>query len=187
MIGSLLTPHALHGNLDRHCVMHSDLLQVFQACALDLRRFLTKRVQCEEAAADLAQATYLRLARLGSSAHVQNIRGFLFQIADNLAIDHLRSRTRFQQRYAGAPSADLVGPAPLPDRELAAKQELAILEEAIAELPPKCWTAFLLHRVQHLSYGEIAVRLDIAQSTVEKHISKALAHCRHRLNQARHP
>jgi len=28
---------------------------------------------------------------------------FLFQIADNLAIDHLRSRTRFRQRYVGTP------------------------------------------------------------------------------------
>ncbi|ULA65999.1 MAG: Putative RNA polymerase sigma factor FecI [Nitrospira sp.] len=163
--------------------MQSELFHLFQSCALDLRRFLTKRVQCEDTAADLCQDTYLRLARLKSSAHVQNLRGFIFQIADNLAVDHLRSRTRFQQQYGGHPTDDLATSAPLQDREFAAKQELAILQTAIAELPPKCRTAFLLHRVQQLSYEEIALQLDIAQSTVEKHISKALAHCRHRVNQ----
>ncbi len=137
--------------------MHSELLDLFQSCALDLRRFLTKRVRCEEGAADLSRETYLRLSRLKSFSHVKNFRGFIFQIADNLAVDHLRSRTRFQQRYVGAPSDDMAGSAPLPDRELAAKQELAILETAISELPPKCRAAFLLSRVQHLSYGETAV------------------------------
>lgn len=164
--------------------MHNELLHLFQSCALDLRRFLTKRVHCEETAADLCQDTYLRLARLQSTAHVQNLRGFIFQIADNLAIDHLRSRTRFQQQHVGPPSEDLAASAPLQDREFAAKQEMEMLERAIAELPPKCRRVFLLHRVQQLSYGEIARRLDIAQSTVEKHISKALAHCRHRLQQS---
>ena len=137
--------------------MHCELLYLFQSCALNLRRFLTKPVQCKAAAADLSQETYLRLSRLKSFRDVKNFRGFIFQIADNLAIDHLRSRTRFQQRYVGAPSDDMAGSAPLPDREFSAKQELAILETAISELPPKCRAAFLLHRVQQLSYGEIAV------------------------------
>jgi hypothetical protein len=137
----LSAPSASHGAFKGHGVMHSDLLHMFESCALDLRRFLARRVQCEAAAADLAQETYLRLARLASTTQVQNVRGFLFQVADNLAVEYLRSRTRFQQRYAGIPSTDLMGPAPLPDRELAAKQELAILEEAIAEMPSGISTA----------------------------------------------
>ena len=144
----LSAPSASHGAFKGHGVMHSDLLHMFESCALDLRRFLARRVQCEAAAADLAQETYLRLARLASTTQVQNVRGFLFQVADNLAIDYLRSRTRFQQRYAGIPSTDLMGPAPLPDRELAAKQELAILEEAIAEMPSGISTASAVQNLQ---------------------------------------
>ncbi|MEW6246200.1 MAG: RNA polymerase sigma factor [Nitrospirota bacterium] len=123
-------------------MIHGDLLQLFQACAPDLHRFFAKRVRCEHTAADLTQETYLRLTGLGRLESVRNVRAFLFQIADNLAIDHLRSRTRFRRRYAGAPSADLVAATPPPDRELAAKQEWRILQDAIAELPPKCRTAF---------------------------------------------
>lgn len=163
------------------------MLQAFETHALDLRRFLAKRVQCEETAADLVQETYLRLSGIARSEPIQNIRAFLFQVADNLAIDHLRSRTRFYQRYAGTPSPDLMGSTPLPDRELAAKQEWSIIQQAISELTPKCRTAFLLHRVQHLSYSQIAAKLDISQRTVEKHISKALAHCRLRIDRAGMP
>jgi RNA polymerase sigma factor (sigma-70 family) len=165
-------------------IQRGDLIEVFQACLLDLRRFLAKRVQCEDTAADLVQETYLRVAGLDQVASVRNGRAFLFKIADNLAIDHLRSRVRLHQRYAGAPSPELASTLPTPDRELEARQEWSLLQKAIADLPPKCRAAFLLHRVQHLSYSDIAARLDIAASTVEKHISKALAHCRQRLEHA---
>ena len=161
-----------------------ELLQAFETYAIDLRRFLTSRVQCEQAAADLVQETYIRVIGSAASEPIHNIRSFLFQIANNLAIDHLRSRTRFQQHYAGTPSEELVGSTPLPDRELTAKQELALLQQAISELPPKCRTAFLLHRLHHLSYNQIAQRLGVSQGTVEKHISHALAYCRLRVNRA---
>ncbi|MGC4097105.1 MAG: RNA polymerase sigma factor [Nitrospira sp.] len=161
-----------------------DLLQAFEAYALDLRRFLTSRVHCEQAAADLVQETYMRVIGSATSEPIHNIRSFLFQIANNLAIDHLRSRTRFQQHYAGTPSEDLAGSTPLPDRELTAKQDLAILQKAISELPTKCRSAFLLHRLHHLSYSQIAQRLGVSQGTVEKHISHALAYCRLRVNHA---
>jgi RNA polymerase sigma factor (sigma-70 family) len=51
----------------------------------------------------------------------------------------------------------------------------------IGELPPQCRRIFLLHKVQHLSYAEIAERLAISPRTVEKQISKALKILRDRM------
>jgi len=54
------------------------------------------------------------------------------------------------------------------------KDELALLEEAIDRLPPKCREVFLLSRFSKLSYKEIAASLEISPKTVENQLSKAL-------------
>ena len=55
-----------------------------------------------------------------------------------------------------------------------ARQELTLLETAIAELPPGCRAVLLLRKVELLSHREIADRLGIAISTVEKQHARAL-------------
>lgn len=55
-----------------------------------------------------------------------------------------------------------------------ARQELARLEAAIAELPEGCRTVLLLRKVEMLSHQQIADRLGIAISTVEKQHARAL-------------
>ena len=60
------------------------------------------------------------------------------------------------------------------EKELTARQELALLEHAIAQLPAGCRTVLLLRKVELLSHREIADRLGIAVSTVEKQHARAL-------------
>jgi RNA polymerase sigma-70 factor (ECF subfamily) len=55
-----------------------------------------------------------------------------------------------------------------------ARQELALLEQAIAELPAGCRAVLLLRKIELLSHREIADRLGIAISTVEKQHARAL-------------
>ena len=55
-----------------------------------------------------------------------------------------------------------------------ARQELRLLEEAIAQLPEGCRNVLLLRKVELLSHREIADRLGIAISTVEKQHVRAL-------------
>ena len=55
-----------------------------------------------------------------------------------------------------------------------ARQELRMLEEAIAGLPEGCRNVLLLRKVELLSHREIAERLGIAVSTVEKQHVRAL-------------
>jgi RNA polymerase sigma-70 factor (ECF subfamily) len=55
-----------------------------------------------------------------------------------------------------------------------ARQELHQLEEAIARLPEGCRAVLLLRKIELLSHQQIATRLGIAVSTVEKQHARAL-------------
>lgn len=78
-----------------------ELELAFRAHSTELRSFLHRQLRNPEAAADLAQETYLRLLRQPPRKPVLNLRGFIFKIARNLAIDHARSRQTREQLGEG--------------------------------------------------------------------------------------
>ena len=49
-------------------------------------------------------------------------------------------------------------------------------------MPPKCRTAFLLHRVHEVPVAEVAERMNLSVRMVRLYIARALAHCRERLD-----
>ena len=66
-------------------------------------------------------------------------------------------------------------------------QRLDLLQRALAELPAACRDCFLLRKLEGLSHPEIAERLGVSRSMVEKHIVNAMKHCRVRLRQWESP
>jgi RNA polymerase sigma-70 factor (ECF subfamily) len=148
----------------------------------DLMQFLTYKVQCAETATDLTQETYLRVARHRKADTIENMRAYLFRIANNLALDHLRSRARLLQRDAGPVTDDFICEAPEPETVLANRQQLEMLEQIIYGLPPKCREVFLMCRVEGKSYTEIGDALGISPRTVESHMRKALEQIRKQID-----
>lgn len=144
----------------------------------DLMQFLTYKVSCSEIAADLTQETYLRIADRTDLDKIDNIKAYLFRIANNLALDHLRSRTRQLKREGGELNEDIASTDPEPETILADQQQIEFLQQAIVTLPPKCREVFLLCRVEGKSYAEVAAELSISRRTVESHIRKAMIHIR---------
>ncbi|MFG1477309.1 sigma-70 family RNA polymerase sigma factor [Xanthobacter sp. V4C-4] len=148
----------------------------------ELLRHVVRRIGNPTLARDVVQDTFLRIHASAPAGEVASPTAYLFRVADNLAIDHLRQEAA-RARFA-APEAEhdtAAAPEPSPEQALDYKQRLDALDAAIAELPPKCRDVFLLHKFDGLSHGEIAARLGISRSMVEKHMMKALAHCRDRL------
>jgi RNA polymerase sigma-70 factor (ECF subfamily) len=148
-----------------------------------LRRFLQARFGGDADIDDIAQEAWVRMQRVRDPASLENARAFLFQTAANLAVDHLR-RVDFERQHF-LPDEDGVADAPRdlssPERSLEADQQLALVEEAIAELPSRCRQAFVMHRTRELTYPEIARQLGVSTSMVEKYVIQALKHCRRRL------
>ena len=156
-----------------------DIERLFLEYRSQLTRSLYRIVRCEEAAADLAQESYLRLVSLAPGTSVAYPRAFLFRTAANLAIDYLRQgRAGRQTGEALEAAVDVPSTAPSAERAVFDKQRLHIFLRAIDSLPPRSREAFLLHRVHDCSYRDIAAKLGVSESAVEKLIMRALLHCR---------
>jgi len=146
----------------------------------ELTRFLSRRVASNELAADLGQEMFLRMIERDIPVEdIRHPRGYLFRIAHNIAAEAWRS-----PRWGSDADAvdDLsLGEDASPEALLEQRETIAILLEAIENLPPRCREVFLLHKYEGLSYGEIAEKLGIGRSAVEKSMMRALAACRQAL------
>src|SRR3546814_128598 len=139
-------------------------------------------MRCPHVAADLVQEIFLRLAQQPPGAGESNARSYLYRIARNLAIDHFRQEERRQTRPVPAEQfADLPDEAPPVERVAEARQRLTLLRRAMAELPTRTQDIFELNRIEGLTYAEIACRLGISESSVQKHLARALHHAMQRL------
>ena len=153
-----------------------------------LEKFLARKLDSPEDAAEVAQDAFLRLHRMEEPEKLDNARAFLFQVASNLAIDQLRRRTlhfRFlnseKNMVSGGEPVDINAIAASPEQIISAREKLAAIYQAVDELPFNVKQAFLLHRKSGLSYNDIARQMDVSVSSVEKYILQALKHCRARL------
>jgi RNA polymerase sigma-70 factor (ECF subfamily) len=142
---------------------------------------LKRRLGCSHTAEDLVQETYLRLIQQDSLEEIGNLPAYLFRIASNLVVDHKRQAVAQAEAHHEPLEEDLACPKASPDRIAEAGQELDILSQLIAELPPQCRRIFLLHKARHLSHVEIAEQLGISPRTVETQIGKALKILRDRM------
>ncbi|WP_051278652.1 RNA polymerase sigma factor [Solimonas flava] len=143
-----------------------------------LIQFLRRRLRCPDDAQDVAQEAYMRMMRYEGARDIRSPSSMLFRIATNVANDLERAEhARHVSAQCTLDDVELVSDRPSPERELVARQDLALLYEAIVELPPKCQQVFLLSRVKHMTYPEIARHCGISVKMVEKHISRALAFC----------
>lgn len=151
------------------------LAEISARFARPLRSFFRKRAYNEQEADDLVQEVFCRLAAREQPAAMDNAEAYIFQIAANLLRDRAR---RYATRAAtdraleagGANSVEEISP----ERVLLGKQRLAIMERVLGELPERTRVVFLLHRFEELKYAEIATRLDISVSSVEKHMMEAM-------------
>jgi len=150
----------------------------------DLRGFLLYRVKCPDTAEDILQDTYLKLSQAQTESPILNTKAFLYRVVNNLAIDYLRKKQREAEHFdREGDIPDAVDHAPSQERQVFSQQQIACLKQAISELPPRCRQVFILHKFRYYTYSQIMAELDIAESTVLKHIVKAMEHCRKRLEE----
>jgi RNA polymerase sigma factor (sigma-70 family) len=123
---------------------------------------------------DLLQEAYTRLWT-AEYTHIINGRSYLFAVIRNLLLEQARHARIVPMERLGEIDALLIpSEEPGPDRRANARQELERLERVVAELPEQCRRAFQLQKFQSLSQREIALEMNIAEKTVEKHLAIAL-------------
>lgn len=149
-----------------------------------LRRYFEKRGVPRDEVDDLVQEAFLRLAGRSEIESMERIEAYLFAIASNLLRD--RHRRRVSHATAAHETYDEAvhgGQATIePGRALLGTQLLEQLVAALYELPERTRVVFTLYHLEDLSHREIADRMHIAVSTIEKHMARAMAHLLKRLD-----
>ena len=147
-----------------------------------LRSFFARRLRNPQLADDLVQDVMVRMHARKGTAPIENLEAYIFQTASSVLRDHVR-RERVRGVVIGAEPADFenIGVELGPDRVLQAKDEIARVVQALNELPERTRDIFLMRRYEGLAYSDIACRIGISVSALEKHMAKAVAHLAHRL------
>jgi RNA polymerase sigma-70 factor (ECF subfamily) len=148
---------------------------LFNRHRVSLQRYLTRLVPPDDAA-ELVQESYYRLLRHGEMVKIDAMaRSFLFQIATNLARDHHRRRASHRAAlHVPIDDEEIVEDHLGPDEQLAGEQTRALLERAIAALPPDTRTVFMLHRFRDLTYPQIAEIMSVSARTVARKMAEAI-------------
>jgi RNA polymerase sigma-70 factor, ECF subfamily len=125
-------------------------------------------------AEDLLQDIFLVAYRKLESFRGESALGtWLYRLATNLCLDHLRSRAARSGQVTDAldeePALADTGSRKLAERTVAKMD----LERAMAQLPEGCRTAFVLHDVEGLEHREVAEMLGIAEGTSKSQVHKA--------------
>lgn len=124
---------------------------------------------------ELLNIAFLRLTRYSAGHVVENPKAFLVRTAKNALIDHYR-HDQISARYV----ADFQqqeqdrDDAPLQDEVFASRARLDRVKRGLDQLQPRTREIFLMYRLEELKCREIANRLGISESAVEKHIAKAM-------------
>lgn len=159
-----------------------DFAGLYRATVAPLRRYLARLLGDAAEAQDIAHDAYLRYYRSTATTPAERPEALLYTTARRLAINRLKRRRTAP--FAAEPAdPEAASGAPDAAQQVIVRQELADLEQAIATLPPGCRAVLLLRKVELLSHREIATRLGIAVSTVEKQHARALRLLRTRLHQ----
>ena len=144
-----------------------------------------RMVRDREVAEDLAQDTFVKVLN-----HIDRYRpefkfsSWLFKIANNLTIDHLRKRQLDTVSIDGSPHAasaaeaeatslDVQSRGESPLDEMEARELGTAIEQTIARLRPEYRACIVLRHVEGRSYEEIAATLDLPLGTVKTYIHRA--------------
>lgn len=156
----------------------SKLCEAYIGCELSLKRFLSNFTRKPEDIDELAQETFLRAFDVEHIKEIKSPKAYLFRVARNITLRELTKKSQQLTDYLEeSVDESALGCGASLEEELIAQQKLKQYCEAIAGLPEQCRRVFLLRKVHALSHKEIAAQLDIATSTVEKHIARGVDRC----------
>ena len=142
-------------------------------------------------AEDIAQEVFIQVYR-----SIQQFKGdsllstWIYRITTTKSLDYLRSKTRkkrfgFVNTLFGSDNRPLYegGDFNHPGVQQERKEEAALLFKMIRQLPENQRTAFVLNKVEELSYREIADILQTSESAVDSLLQRAKQNLRKKLNE----
>jgi len=145
-----------------------------------LRAFFSSKVHRDDID-DLIQEVLIKMHGRDTS-EIENFDGYLFQVGMNVLRDRFR-REQVRRRSDHCELVEQHHPQDefSPERIVWAREELRNTLAAMSELPERSRKILVLLRWEGLTYTQVAERLDISVSAVEKHVTRSMRHLMSRL------
>lgn len=151
--------------------------QLYQEHHEWLVSWIARRTSGRENAQDLAHDTFMRLLdRPTLPDGIRSPRAWLARVAGNLAIDQAR-RQILERNYLALLESVPEAEQPSPESRLELVEMLESIDQLLNGLRPIEKTAFLMARLDGLTYRAVAEQLNISLSSVEKYMAKAMHKC----------
>jgi len=141
-----------------------------------LRRTLIRHGAHFDDADDIVQEAFARLEFYAQSHKVQNQEAFLMQVAININRDQAKRRARgpFASVPLEIPLDAIADLTPLPDEIVHARERLRHAKAGLDQLEDVTRRCLLAHRLEGMTYADIAAREGLPITTVEKRVARAL-------------
>src|SRR5512145_1666949 len=137
-----------------------------------VRDALRRRGSSTQDAEDIVQEAWVRLVSYQRDQIVDKPEAFLMRTALNLSVDAHRMRVSHEEEVV-LDEVVLADEAPAVESVVLGRERMARLTQCLARLGEKNRDIFLAHRLDGLTYREIADHHGLSISTVEKHVAKA--------------
>ena len=148
-----------------------------------LLSYFQRRIKDRSQAEDLVQEALLRVIRASECEVIEHPESYVFKVAANLLKDSRRHAVRHPtvscaevETEAGGEADEMLVDERSPERVLDGETSLAQVLQALGELNELTRNIFVLFRLEHMKQKDIATLYGIGQSTVEKHVMRAVLH-----------
>jgi RNA polymerase sigma-70 factor, ECF subfamily len=149
-----------------------------QAIRPELHQYCTRMIGSAIDAEDVVQEALTKAYASLPTTPVANLRGWLFRIAHNKALDHLRRVNRQQEQWQEMAALDEQAPLAEPDRPLEEKELVAVALSVFLKLAPKQRSCVILKDVLGYSLAEISELLNITVPDIKSNLHRGRARLR---------
>jgi len=155
------------------------VFEAFQVCREGLVRSIMKMCARQQDVDDILQETYLRAFSANKKSRINSPQDYLFVVSRNLVIKGLSRQSReiateIDEALLGADDSAI-------DVELHYRKKFEVFNNALRSLPENHRRAILLRKYYGLSHGEIAKKMNVSVSSVEKYIASGIKRCKQTL------
>ncbi len=174
------TQHDLGGTMGKTATKTQSIETVYRDNAGSLSRFLARFLDSRVEIEDVLQEAFLNALEAERVTEIERPLPFLYRVTRNLALNAIGRRRRQRTDLV----ADFDEISVLMDLRLISEldpesgalveERLTFANEIIERLTPRVREVFVLRKVYGYTHNEIAAQLNIAVSTVEKHIAQGV-------------
>jgi RNA polymerase sigma-70 factor (ECF subfamily) len=156
------------------------ILMAFQACRDGLVRSVMKMSVEQQDVDDILQEAFIRVMHADTKLQIKSPKGYLFVVSRNIVLKKLMQKSK--EIHTELDDALLESDEDDPiEKQLYQKRKFERFNLVLNALPEKHRRAILLRKLYCLNHKEIASKMNVSVSSVEKYIALGLKQCKQSL------